>query len=95
MHTHICHIQRPTVCTIHTHTHTHAGGDDEKGGDSLYADPTHDEMRALKETELLFKSSLMQLQVCHTYTHICVYTYTHTFVYMYICIHVSNTNIHI
>ena len=35
----------------------------ETGRDALYADPTHDEMKALRETELLFKSSLMQLQI--------------------------------
>ncbi|KAJ1486147.1 hypothetical protein T484DRAFT_1790833 [Baffinella frigidus] len=31
--------------------------------DALWADPTHDEMQGLRETELLFKSSLMRLQV--------------------------------
>lgn len=40
------------------------GAGQKKGGDKLFSDPTHDEMKALKETELLFKSSLLQLQVC-------------------------------
>jgi hypothetical protein len=31
--------------------------------DALWADPTHDEMQGLRETELLFKSSLMRLQI--------------------------------
>jgi hypothetical protein len=35
----------------------------EKGQDKLWADPTHAEMKGLKEAELHFKSSLLRLQM--------------------------------
>jgi len=35
----------------------------EKGQDKLWADPTHAEMKGLKESELHFKSSLLRLQM--------------------------------
>ena len=40
-----------------------AAEDKTTAWDALWADPTHDEMQGLRETELLFKSSLMRLQV--------------------------------
>lgn len=35
----------------------------EKGQDKMWADPTHAEMKGLKEAELHFKSSLLRLQM--------------------------------
>lgn len=37
------------------------------GHQSLFKPPTHEELQTLKETQNLFKSNLMKLQVSHTY----------------------------
>ena len=52
----------------------------------LYRPPTHDELRTLKETQNLFQSNLMRLQVwycislslTHTRMHARTHTHTHT-----------------
>ena len=56
----------------------------------LYRPPTHDELCTLKETQNLFQSNLMRLQVnykivthTHTRTHTCTHTHTHT------CTHIN------
>ena len=64
----------------------------------LYRPPTHDELCTLKETQNLFQSNLMRLQVnykivTHTHTHAHVHTYTHTrahtSTYQHVCIRLN------
>ena len=50
-----------------------AGACKKKSGHSssgLYKPPTHDELQTLKETQNLFKSNLMKLQVSHTHNEL-------------------------
>ena len=60
----------------------------------LYRPPTHDELRTLKETQNLFQSNLMRLQVwycislslTHTRMHARTHTHTHTHTHtQYLC----------